>query len=130
MQSIRPFLMFQGEAKEALALYQETFSDFHLLQIHHYPDSAGESANKVESAVIEINGQQIQMIDSPVEHNFSFTPSFSFFLTFTADDEFESVFAALSEGGDVLMPPDDYGFSRRFAWLNDPYGVSWQLNLE
>ena len=122
--------MFQGEAKNALALYQKTFADFHLLQIHHYPDSAGDSANKVESAVIEISGQQIQMIDSPVDHNFSFTPSYSFFLTFTNIEEFESVLGSLSEGGEELMPADDYGFSKRFAWINDAYGVSWQLNLE
>jgi predicted 3-demethylubiquinone-9 3-methyltransferase (glyoxalase superfamily) len=35
----------------------------------------------------------------------------------------------LSEGGVVLMPPNDYGFSRKFAWLNDRFGVSWQINL-
>jgi predicted 3-demethylubiquinone-9 3-methyltransferase (glyoxalase superfamily) len=36
----------------------------------------------------------------------------------------------MSESGAVLMPPDNYGFSRKFAWLNDRYGVSWQLNLK
>jgi uncharacterized glyoxalase superfamily protein PhnB len=43
--------------------------------------------------------------------------------------ELERVFAALSEGGQVLMPLDDYGFSKRFAWTTDRFGVSWQLNL-
>ena len=38
--------------------------------------------------------------------------------------------AALSDEGAVLMPPGDYGFSRRFAWVNDRFGVSWQLNFE
>ena len=41
----------------------------------------------------------------------------------------ERLHQALTEGGETLMPPDDYGFSTRFAWLNDRFGVSWQLNL-
>jgi predicted 3-demethylubiquinone-9 3-methyltransferase (glyoxalase superfamily) len=41
----------------------------------------------------------------------------------------ERVFAILSEGGEVLMPLDNYGFSQKFGWVNDRFGVSWQLNL-
>ena len=37
--------------------------------------------------------------------------------------------AALSDGGAVLMPPGDYGFGRKFAWVSERFGVSWQLNL-
>jgi uncharacterized glyoxalase superfamily protein PhnB len=39
------------------------------------------------------------------------------------------LFAALEAGGRQLMPLGDYGFSRRFGWVNDRFGVSWQLNL-
>ena len=35
----------------------------------------------------------------------------------------------LAEAGEVLMPLDNYGFSTRFGWVNDQFGVSWQLNL-
>ena len=44
-------------------------------------------------------------------------------------EELDRLFAGLSEGGGVLMPVGEYGFSRRFAWVNDRFGVSWQLNL-
>ena len=42
---------------------------------------------------------------------------------------FDRLFATLSEDGGVLMPPGNYGRSRNFAWINDRFGVSWQLNL-
>ena len=48
---------------------------------------------------------------------------------FDSAAELERVFAMLADGGQVLMPLDDYGFSKRFGWLNDRFGVSWQLNL-
>jgi uncharacterized glyoxalase superfamily protein PhnB len=43
-------------------------------------------------------------------------------------EELDRVFVALSEGGRVLMPPDNYGFSERFTWTGDRFGVSWQLD--
>jgi len=43
--------------------------------------------------------------------------------------ELEGAFGRLSEGGEVLMPLDDYGFSARFGWVRDRFGPSWQLNL-
>jgi predicted 3-demethylubiquinone-9 3-methyltransferase (glyoxalase superfamily) len=67
--------------------------------------------------------------DSPVKHAFDFTPSLSFFVDCTSDEEQRRLFAELSDGGAVMMPLDDYGFSKRFAWVADRFGVSWQLNL-
>jgi predicted 3-demethylubiquinone-9 3-methyltransferase (glyoxalase superfamily) len=65
----------------------------------------------------------------PIKHGFSFTPSCSTFVAFDSTAELERVFGRLSQGGQVLMPVDNYGFSQRFGWLNDRFGVSWQLNL-
>ena len=53
----------------------------------------------------------------------------SLFVDCQSDAEIERLAAALGEGGTVLMELADYGFSRRFTWLNDRFGVSWQLNL-
>ena len=44
-------------------------------------------------------------------------------------DNFQGVFDGLSRDGTVLMPPDDYGFSARFAWVKDRFGMSWQLSV-
>ena len=46
-----------------------------------------------------------------------------------SEDELTRVFATLSEGGEVMMPLDNYGFSRRFGWFRDQFGLSWPINL-
>jgi predicted 3-demethylubiquinone-9 3-methyltransferase (glyoxalase superfamily) len=76
-----------------------------------------------------VAGQEVICIDSPVKHNFTFTPSISLFVECESEAELETAFGQLSASGAVLMPLDNYGFSKKFGWLNDRYGVSWQLNL-
>ena len=73
-------------------------------------------------------GQPVKCIDSPIEHAFTFTPSFSLFVECESAADLEMAYTRLSEAGATLMPPDNYGFSERFAWLSDRFGVSWQLN--
>jgi len=72
----------------------------------------------------------MKCIDSPAKHAFTFTPSISIFVECNDEAELESAFKALSEDGAVLMPLDNYGFSKKFGWTNDRFGVSWQLNLQ
>ena len=68
-------------------------------------------------------------IDSPVTHAFTFTPSMSLFVDCDSAATLDSAFARLAQGGHVYMPIAVYGFSRRFGWCSDRFGVSWQLNL-
>jgi predicted 3-demethylubiquinone-9 3-methyltransferase (glyoxalase superfamily) len=68
-------------------------------------------------------------IDSYIKHQFTFTPSFSIFITCNTEEELENLYEKLGEGGQELMPLNDYGFSKKFGWVNDRFGVSWQLNL-
>ena len=51
------------------------------------------------------------------------------FVQCASEDEISTLYAALREEGTELMPLSDYGFSARFGWVNDRFGVSWQLNL-
>lgn len=62
-------------------------------------------------------------IDSPVNHAFTFAPTFSFFLDCTGEVELRRLVAALGEGVGVLMPLANYGFSRLFTWVNDRFGA-------
>ena len=69
-------------------------------------------------------------IDSYVQHEFAFTPSMSLYVRCATEEEIDRVFAALAQGGQILMPLDRYPFSPKFGWLSDRFGVSWQLSLD
>ena len=68
-------------------------------------------------------------LDSHIEHQFTFTPAISLFVECESLEELEKVHQALTDQGSELMPLDDYGFSEKFSWVSDRYGVSWQLNF-
>ncbi|GFE78345.1 VOC family protein [Steroidobacter agaridevorans] len=130
MKSIQPFLMFQGEqAEAAMTFYASLFPDTEVTDIQRYGPGAAGKEGSVLRATLSIAGQSVMCIDSPVKHAFTFTPAFSFFIECSSEDELDRLLAALSEGGATLMPRGNYGFSRQFAWVNDRFGVSWQLNL-
>ena len=128
-EQVTPFLMFTGDAERAIELYTSLFDDARLLTLTRFgADEAGVEGT-VQQATFSIAGQVFRCFDSPPVHDFTFTPSFSVFVDVGSDEELERLFAGLLDGGAVLMPLDDYGFSRRFGWVNDRFGVSWQLNL-
>jgi predicted 3-demethylubiquinone-9 3-methyltransferase (glyoxalase superfamily) len=126
---IQPFLMFQGNAEEAMRFYVSLFPGSEITDIVHYgPGQAGPEGT-VMKAYFSLGEQAVMCIDSPVKHNFTFTPAFSFFVECQSEEELLRLSSALGKEGAVLMPLGNYGFSRQFTWLNDRYGVSWQLNL-
>ncbi|MCM0084432.1 VOC family protein [Geomonas sp. Red32] len=127
---VSTFLMFQdGNAQDALSLYGSVFPDFRVEEIQRY--GAGEQGPEgtVKLARVDLNGHRLLFSDSFVKHAFTFTPSISLFVDFASAEELDRAFALLSEGGMVFMPLNGYGFSRRFGWCSDRFGVSWQLNL-
>lgn len=130
-QEVRPFLMFQdGCAETAMIFYAGLFSNGEILKIEKYgPEGQGPEGTVVR-AVFQIGDQQVMCSDSPIKHAFDFTPSSSLFVTCSSKAEIEQLFSSLSDGGEVLMPLDNYGFSEKFGWVNDRFGVSWQLNFE
>ena len=128
-KQIAPFLMFTGQAEEAMTLYTSLFDDGRILDLTRYGPEGPGAAGTVQRGRFTLAGQEFLCTDSPPVHEFSFTPSFSIWIEAESADELERLFAALADGGTQLMPLADYGFSRRFGWLNDRFGVSWQLNL-
>jgi predicted 3-demethylubiquinone-9 3-methyltransferase (glyoxalase superfamily) len=127
-REVTTFLMFEGKAEEAMTFYVALFGGSVTAMEKYGPGGPGKEGS-VKKADFTIAGHKLACIDSPIPHAFTFTPSISLFVECQDEGEFDRVFAALSAGGAVMMPPGNYGFSSKFTWLSDRFGVSWQLNL-
>ncbi|MBB6733961.1 VOC family protein [Cohnella zeiphila] len=129
MEKVTPFLMFQGKAEEAMNYYTSVIEDSEITSISRYGANEAGDEGSVFQATFTLKGREYMCIDSNVKHNFTFTPSFSLFITTDTEEEIDRLYKQLSEGGAVLMPLADYSFSRKFGWVVDKFGVSWQVNL-
>jgi len=129
MQKITTFLMFQGQAEEAMNFYTSLFDKSEIISISRYGANEEGEEGTVKHAIFSLNGQEFMCIDSNVKHDFTFTPSISLYVNCDTEDELDRIYEKLSEGGKVLMPLAAYPFSKKFCWVQDKYGVSWQLNL-
>lgn len=127
--TITPFLMFEGRAGEALTLYTSLFAGSEVVSLERYGPGGPGPEGSIKLAEAVLGGLRLRVSDSPVRHAFSFTPSVSLFVDCAEDAELRRLHAGLAEGGAELMPLGDYGFSALFGWVNDRFGVSWQLNL-
>ena len=126
--SVSTHMMFQGTAGEAIELYQSVFPEF-IVQRQRLHDD-GEMKGKVRLANVSFGNHSLIIFDSPPVHDFTFTPAMSLFVEFEDSDSLKQAFEILSENGEVAMPLDNCGFSPLFGWLQDQYGVSWQLSLK
>jgi predicted 3-demethylubiquinone-9 3-methyltransferase (glyoxalase superfamily) len=129
MQKITTFLMFYGQAEEAVNFYVSLFKDSEVVSITRYGADGPGKDGAAQHIVFLLHGQQFMALDSNVKHEFTFTPAISLFVECETEQELDGLFKKLSEGGQVLMPLDNYGFSEKFGWVADRFGVSWQLNL-
>ena len=123
--------MFQGaKAEEAMNYYTSLIEDSEITSIVRYgANNPGGDEGTVMQATFTLKGQEFMCIDSNIKHQFDFTPSFSIFLTCSSEEELDTLYQELMQDGQALMPIGDYGFSKKFGWVNDRFGVSWQLNL-
>jgi len=129
MQKFTTFLMFEGKAEEAMNFYTSLFENSKILSITRYGPNEAGTEGTVMLATFSLGGQEFMCIDSYIKHEFTFTPAMSIYVNCASEAEIDRVFEKLSLNGQVLMPLDHYPFSKKFAWVSDPFGVSWQLNL-
>ena len=127
---ITPHLWFDKEAKEATEFYCSLFPDSKIKNISTITDTPSGDCDIVS---FELWGQPFMAISAgPL---FRFNPSVSFMVNFdpakdpAAEEHLNSAWEKLSEGGSSLMPLGEYSFSKRYGWLKDKYGLSWQLIL-
>lgn len=130
MQKITPHLWFDKEAREAAEFYTSLFPDSEVTNVTTLHDTPSGDSDIVS---FELAGQSFMAISAgPL---FKFNPSVSFFLNFdpsrdqAARDNLDRMWERLSEGGSALMPLDKYPFSEHYGWVQDKYGLSWQLIL-
>ncbi len=137
MQKIMPCLWFDKNAEEAVNFYISVFSKAQadrskLISIKRYPDEVPEEfmkgmEGKVLTGIFDLAGYRFMALDGgPI---FKFTPAISFFIRCPSGDEVDRFWSSLSDGGTVLMPLDKYPFSEKYGWIQDKYGLSWQIIL-
>ncbi len=129
MQKIVPCLWFDSEGEEAVDFYIKTFGEGKILNTSRY--AADTPSNKPIGSVMtiefEINGLKLMVLNGgPI---FKLNQSISFFVL-CKPQEIDGLWEKLSVGGSALMPLGKYPFSERYGWLQDKYGVSWQLMVE
>ena len=127
--TVKPFLMFVGRGIEAIEYYKAVFPGTKIVRMEKYGSEGPGKEGEIKVAEISIAGQSVMVTDSPIKHDFDFTPSFSFFVECENESQLKERFQKLSSGGKVMMPLNNYGFSKQFGWTSDKFGVSWQLNL-
>jgi predicted 3-demethylubiquinone-9 3-methyltransferase (glyoxalase superfamily) len=126
-QKITPFLWFDDQAEEAVEFYTSLFDDSRVTNVARYGPAGPGPEGSAMTVSFELAGQAFTALNGGPE--FDFTPAISFFVSCATEAEVDALWAAMSEGGTTLMPLVNYPFSEKFGWVNDKYGVSWQLNL-
>lgn len=129
-KNIVPHLWFDKEAKEAAAFYTSIFPDSQIISEIVLKDTPSGDCDLIS---FDLWGQRFMAISAGAY--FSINPSISFMVNFdpardkNASSQIEEVWEKLSDGGQVLMPFDAYPFSEKYGWIQDKYGLSWQLIL-
>jgi predicted 3-demethylubiquinone-9 3-methyltransferase (glyoxalase superfamily) len=123
MQKITPHLWFDKEAKEAAEAYVSIFGKDS--KIKHISRLDNTPSGSVDLVTFELLGQEFQAISAgPL---FKFNPSVSFHVKCDTPDEVDAIWERLSQGGTALMELGAYPFSERYGWVQDKYGLTWQL---
>jgi predicted 3-demethylubiquinone-9 3-methyltransferase (glyoxalase superfamily) len=138
MQKIIPNLWFDHTAAEAVRFYTEAFPDAAVIDTQYYPhegllDFQEELAGQELMIEFTVAGYRLIAINAGPE--FTPTPSLSLMVNFdpsrdpAAREHLDELWNALSDGGQALMPLQSYDFSPHYGWIQDRYGISWQLIL-
>ena len=115
MQKITPFLWFDGKAEEAMNLYVSVFKNSRVVRITRYGDAGPGPKGTVMSAVFQLEGQEFFALNGGPQYTFS--PAISLFVNCETQQEVDELWEKLSEGG----------VKNRCGWLQDRYGLSWQI---
>jgi predicted 3-demethylubiquinone-9 3-methyltransferase (glyoxalase superfamily) len=115
MQKITPFLWFDGNAEEAANFYISIFKNSKMGKISRYGDAGPGPKGSAMSVKFQIEGQEFFALNGGPQ--FKFTPAISFFVNCETQQEVDELWEKLSAGGRT----------DRCGWLQDKFGLSWQI---
>jgi predicted 3-demethylubiquinone-9 3-methyltransferase (glyoxalase superfamily) len=125
-QKITPFLWFDGKAEEAANFYTSLFKKSKIVNLKYWAEGSPFPKEQVMNVTFELDGQQFYGFDAgPM---FKFNTSISFFVVCETEEETHTVWQKLTEGGSVMMPLDKYDWSEKYGWVQDRFGISWQIS--
>jgi len=128
---IIPCLWFKSEAEEAVKFYTCLFDEAAIANTSRYGKEGYEQHGMPEGTVLSMNftlsGKNFLALNGGP--HYSFTPAVSFFVVCESMVELENLWEGLANGGTVMMPLDNYEWSEKYGFLEDRFGVSWQLSF-
>ncbi len=124
MQKIVTHLWFDKEAKQASELYVSLFKDSKINSVNTLHDTPSGDADMIS---FNLAGQNFMAISAGPY--FKLNPAISMFVVFDNEEEIDAVWNKLVEGGKVLMEYNTYPWAKKYGWLQDKYGLSWQLSM-
>jgi predicted 3-demethylubiquinone-9 3-methyltransferase (glyoxalase superfamily) len=127
MQKITPFLWFDTQAEEAAKLYTSIFDDSRIVDTARYGEAGPGPEGTVITVTFQLAGQEFMALNGGPE--FTFSPALSFIVNCETQQEIQRLWQNLRRDGIVFMELDKYPFSPQFGWVQDRFGISWQLNL-
>lgn len=131
MDGIAPCLWYNDQSEDAAAFYTGLFPDSRVIAVSRYPESFDNPAGRPPGSVMTV---EMVLAGSPFTAlnggpMFTINPSISFFVHTGTRKDTDRTFSALADGGSVMMPLQAYPWSERYGWVQDRFGVSWQVML-
>ncbi len=132
MQKITPFLWFDDNAEEAVNFYTSIFQNSKTENMVRYDENGAKASGKQKGSVMtvpfELAGQKFTALNGgPV---FKFTQALSFFVQCETENDINKLWEKLSEDSPkIYWPLKEYPFSKKYGWVTDKFGLSWQLNF-
>ncbi len=115
MQKITPFLWFDGKAEEAMKFYVSIFKNSKIVRVTRHGEAGPGPKGTVMSAIFQLDGHEFFALNGGPQ--FTFSPAISFFVNCETQQEVDELWEKLSAGGE----------KQRCGWLQDKYGLSWQI---
>lgn len=120
------FLTFQkGEAEQAMNFYMALFDHSEIVSLRRWEQGSPGKEGTIMHATFRLNGQLFMCSDSPAIHDWDFTPAISNYVNCVNESDLNRLFEQLSVNGSVMMPLGNYGFSQKFGFVQDQFGISW-----